>query len=112
LFNPANAARAQAFFDRRGPSAVVGARFIPVVRTFTPIVAGVARMRYRTFLAYNLVGAAIWGIGITTLGYFLGEIQLIKNNLDYAAIVILILSLVPIALEYRRHRCDPVGASG
>lgn len=91
---------------------MVGARFIPVVRTFTPIVAGVARMRYRTFLAYNLVGAAIWGIGITTLGYFLGEIQLIKNNLDYAAIVILILSLVPIALEYRRHRCDPVGASG
>lgn len=104
LFNPTNAIRAQSFFDRRGPSAVVVARFIPVVRTFTPIVAGIGNMRYRTFLAYNLIGAALWGVGVTTLGYYLGEIQLIKDNLDYAAIVILVVSLTPIALEYRRHR--------
>lgn len=104
LFNPTNVIRAQSFFDRRGPSAVVVARFIPVVRTFTPIVAGIGNMRYRTFLAYNLIGAAIWGVGVTTLGYYLGEIQLIKDNLDYAAIVILVVSLTPIALEYRRHR--------
>ena len=104
LFNPTNVIRAQSFFDRRGPSAVVVARFIPVVRTFTPIVAGIGNMRYRTFLAYNLIGAAIWGVGVTTLGYYLGEIQLIMDNLDYAAIVILVVSLTPIALEYRRHR--------
>lgn len=104
LFNPTNVIRAQSFFDRRGPSAVVVARFIPVVRTFTPIVAGIGNMRYRTFLAYNLIGAALWGVGVTTLGYYLGEIQLIKDNLDYAAIVILVVSLTPIALEYRRHR--------
>ncbi|HQZ35156.1 MAG TPA: VTT domain-containing protein [Ilumatobacteraceae bacterium] len=104
LFNPTNVIRAQSFFDRRGPSAVVVARLIPVVRTFTPIVAGVGNMRYRTFLAYNLIGAALWGVGVTTLGYYLGEIQLIKDNLDYAAIVILVVSLTPIALEYRRHR--------
>lgn len=104
LFNPTNVIRAQSFFDRRGPSAVVVARFIPVVRTFTPIVAGIGNMRYRTFLAYNLIGAAVWGVGVTTLGYYLGEIQLIKDNLDYAAIVILVVSLAPIALEYRRQR--------
>lgn len=104
LFNPTNVIRAQSFFDRRGPSAVVVARFIPVIRTFTPIVAGIGNMRYRTFLAYNLIGAALWGVGVTTLGYYLGEIQVIKDNLDYAAIVILVVSLAPVALEYRRHR--------
>lgn len=104
LFNPTNVTRAQSFFERRGPSAVVIARFIPVVRTFTPIVAGIGNMRYRTFLAYNLIGATLWGVGVTTFGYYLGEIQFIKDNLDYAAIVILVVSLAPIALEFMRHR--------
>jgi membrane-associated protein len=112
LFNPTNVTRAESFFDRRGPVAVVVARFIPVVRTFTPIVAGVGRMRYRTFVAYNLVGAALWAVGITTTGYFLGEIRVIKDNLDYAAIVILIASLTPFALEYRRHRRRAARAEG
>jgi membrane-associated protein len=107
LFNPANVVRAQAFFERRGSSAVVIARFIPVVRTFTPIVAGVAGMRYHRFVAYNLLGAALWGVGVTTLGYYLGEIQFIKNNLDYAAIAILAVSLTPIAVEFARHRRVP-----
>ena len=107
LFNPANVVRARAFFEHRGPSAVVIARFIPVVRTFTPIVAGVAAMRYRRFVAYNLLGAALWGVGVTTLGYYLGEIQFIKNNLDYAAIAILVVSLMPVAVEFARHRRTP-----
>ncbi len=104
LFHPQNAVRAQAFFDQRGPAAIVVARFIPIVRTFTPIVAGVGRMHYRTFLAYNLIGGALWGIGVTTLGYFLGEIEFVKNNLDYAAVLILVISLAPIAIEYRHSR--------
>ncbi len=61
-------------------------------------------MHYRTFLAYNLIGGALWGIGVTTLGYFLGEIEFVKNNLDYAAVLILVISLAPIAIEYRRSR--------
>lgn len=108
MFNPANAARAADFFERRGPRAIVLARFVPIVRTFVPVVAGVGAMRYRTFVVYNLVGAALWGIGVTTLGYFLGEIEFIKNNLEYAAIVIVAISLVPVALEYRRSRRLPV----
>jgi len=104
LFNPLNAVRAQAFFDRRGPSALVLARFVPIVRTFVPVIAGVGRMRYRTFLTYNIVGAAIWGIGVTTLGYFLGEIEIVKHNLELAAVVIVAISLIPIAVEYFRSR--------
>ena len=77
------------------------------MRTLTPIVAGVGAMRYRTFVRYNLMGAALWGIGPTTVGYFLGEVQAIKNNLDIAAVAILTASFVPVTLEYRRHRNEP-----
>ena len=104
LFNPMNAVRAQAFFDRRGPSALVLARFVPIVRTFVPVIAGVGRMRYRTFLTYNVIGAAIWGIGVTTLGYFLGEVDFVKHNLELAAVVIVAISLIPVAIEFLRAR--------
>ncbi|MEA3184469.1 MAG: rane-associated protein [Ilumatobacteraceae bacterium] len=104
LFNPANVARAHAFFERRGSVAIVLARFVPVVRTFTPVVAGVARMKYRTFVTYNILGGLLWGVGVTTLGYFLGEVKFIKNNLEVAAVVIVAISLLPIFIEYRRHR--------
>jgi membrane-associated protein len=104
LFNPLNARRAEAFFAQRGPWAIVLARFVPVVRTFTPIVAGVGHMRYRTFLIFNLIGAALWAIGITTLGAFLGEITFIKDNLEYAAVVILAISLTPLLIEHLRRR--------
>ncbi|MDP9464229.1 MAG: VTT domain-containing protein [Actinomycetota bacterium] len=104
LFNPPNLAKAHSFFERRGPFAIVLARFVPIVRTFTPIVAGVAEMRYRTFVTYNVVGGFLWGIGITTLGYFLGEIDVVKDNLEIAAVVIVALSLLPVAIEFIRHR--------
>ena len=104
LFNPANLARAHAFFEQRGPAAVVMARFVPIVRTFTPIVAGVAEMPYRTFVTYNVLGGLLWGVGITTLGYFLGEVEVVKNNLEIAAVIIVLVSLLPVANEFRRHR--------
>ena len=68
------------------------ARFVPIVRTFTPIVAGVAQMNYRTFVTFNLIGGFLWGVGVTTLGYFLGEIDFVKNNLEIAAVVIVAIS--------------------
>jgi membrane-associated protein len=104
LFKPANVAKAHAFFERRGPVAIVLARFVPVVRTFTPIVAGVAEMRYSTFVRYNIVGGLIWGVGVTTLGYFLGEIDFIKNNLEVAALIVVAISVLPIAYEFWKHR--------
>jgi membrane-associated protein len=104
LFNPTNVARAHLFFERHGPSAIVLARFVPIVRTFTPIVAGVARMKYRTFFTYNLLGGFLWGVGVTTLGYFLGEIDAVKNNLEIAALAIVAISLLPMVIEILRHR--------
>ena len=110
LFNPTNVARAHVFFERRGPVAIVLARFVPIVRTFTPIVAGVAHMNYRTFVTFNVIGAFLWGVGLTTLGYFLGEIDVVKNNLEIAAVVIVAISLSPVAIEFMRHRKEVAAA--
>ena len=104
LFNPANVARSQAFFDKHGAKTIVLARFVPVVRTFAPIVAGVGKMHYRTFVTYNIVGGVLWGAGITTLGFYLGNIEFIKNNLEVAAIIIVAISVLPMVFEYVRHR--------
>ena len=104
LFNPANVDKAQAFFDKHGPKTIILARFVPIVRTFAPIVAGVGKMRYRTFVAYNFVGGGLWGIGVTTLGFFLGEIDFIKHNIELAAVIVVAISLAPIAVEFWRHK--------
>ena len=96
--------KAQVFFDRHGPKSIVLARFVPVVRTFTPIVAGVGRMRYRTFLTFNVLGALLWAAGVTTLGHFLGEIRFVRNNIEYAVVAVVAVSLLPIAIEVIRGR--------
>ncbi len=104
LFNPANVDRAQRFLDQYGAKAIVLARFVPVVRTFTPIVAGVGRMHYRTFVTYNIVGGILWGAGVTLAGYFLGEVDVVRNNIEIALIAVVAVSLLPIAFEVLRHR--------
>jgi membrane-associated protein len=104
FFKPANVAKAQGFFDKHGSKTIVMARFIPIVRTFAPIVAGVGKMKYRTFVIYNLVGGVLWGIGLTTLGFFLGEIDLVKNNIEIAILAIIFVSILPVAIELIRHR--------
>lgn len=104
LFNPDNVTKAHAFFDRHGPKTIVLARFVPIVRTFAPIVAGVANMRYRTFTIYNLVGAGLWAIGLTTLGYYLGQVDVVRKHVEIAAILIVAISLIPVALEFVKHK--------
>jgi membrane-associated protein len=104
LFDPAHVAKAEVFFAKHGAKTIVLARFVPVVRTFVPTVAGVSSMHYRTFVTYNIIGGVLWGAGITTLGYFLGEIDVVKNNIEIAALVIVTVSVLPIALEYLKHR--------
>jgi membrane-associated protein len=104
IFNPANVVKAQVFFDKHGSKTIVLARFVPIVRTFTPIVAGVGRMKYRTFVIYNVVGGFLWAVGITTLGYFLGSIEFVKKNIEVAIVAIIAVSLVPVAIEFLRHR--------
>ena len=104
FFNPNNVAKAHSFFERHGAKTIVLARFVPIVRTFAPIVAGVGTMRYRTFVTYNIVGAVLWGAGVTTLGYFLGEIDIVKNNIEIAIVTIIAVSLLPVIAELVKHR--------
>jgi membrane-associated protein len=104
LFDPAHVEKAQGFFDRHGSKTIVLARFVPVVRTFAPVVAGVGKMHYRTFVSFNVIGGFLWAVGVTTLGYFLGKIGFIKSNIEVAAVVIVAASIAPIVIEYWRHR--------
>lgn len=99
LFNPENVERTNAFFEKHGGKAVIIARFLPVFRAFVPVAAGVGKMRYRTFVTYNLVGALLWGVGLTLLGYFLGQIDFLAEYAEYFIIGIVLLSGIPILTE-------------
>ncbi len=94
------------FFQRHGGKTIIIARFVPIVRTFAPFVAGVGRMNYRWFLSYNVIGAIIWVSLLTYAGYFFGNIPIIKNNLTLVIIGIIILSIMPGVIEYLRSRSN------
>jgi membrane-associated protein len=104
FFKQDNVDKAQAFFDKHGPKAIVLARFVPIVRTFTPITAGISKMHYRTFVTYNVIGGTIWAFGVTLLGYFLGQIEVVEQNLELAILSVVAISLAPIAVELLRAR--------
>ena len=88
--------KTHAFYEKHGGKTIILARFIPVIRTFAPIVAGISKMHYRRFLAFNLIGAAIWAVGITYLGYFAGSwITAAGINIEYAILAIIFLSTAP-----------------
>lgn len=105
IFSPRRVEEAHKFFEGRGPQSLILARFIPAVRTFTPIAAGVGKMNYRTFLIFNGVGASLWGIGVPILGYTLGKkVPNIDGYLLPIILVIIVLSAVPVAVAYLRAR--------
>ena len=104
LFRRDHLRRAEVFFARHGARSIVLARFVPLVRTFTPIVAGAAVMPYRTFLLYNIAGGVLWGTGVTVLGYFLGRVATIREHIDVFLIGIVALSMIPVAVELIRAR--------
>lgn len=95
-----------AYFDRYGGRTIIVARFVPFVRTYAPVVAGVAAMRYRTFVSYNVVGALLWGVGVTVLGYYLGQIAFVRANIEAILVLIVGLSLVPVVMELLRARSN------
>lgn len=100
FFSKKHVERAHIFFAKHGPSSIILARFIPIVRTFVPMVAGVGAMTYRTFLTYNIIGGILWGAGITLLGSYFGSIiPDIDQYLLPIIIVIVILSLLPVMFE-------------
>ncbi|CAL9303208.1 VTT domain-containing protein [Streptomyces olindensis] len=104
LFKQENLDKAHEFMEKYGPKAIVLARFVPIVRTFAPIVAGAGRMKYRTFFTYNIIGGIAWGTGVTLAGYWLGQIDFIKKNVEAILVLIVFVSVVPIIIEYLRER--------
>ncbi|MFI9269559.1 DedA family protein [Kitasatospora sp. NPDC052896] len=107
FFRQENVEKAAAFFARHGPKALVLARFVPIVRTFTPIVAGVSRMNYRRFLVCNVLGGVLWGAGVTVLGYFLGQVAFVRDHIDLILVGIVLVSALPVAIELLRARLRP-----
>ncbi|MFJ9117353.1 DedA family protein [Streptomyces sp. NPDC102394] len=104
LFKQENVVKAHEFFEKYGPKSLVLARFVPIVRTFTPIIAGVSGMKYRSFLTFNVIGGVLWGAGVTLLGSWLGKIDFVNKNIEAILILIVLVSVVPIIIEFLRAR--------
>jgi membrane-associated protein len=105
IFRQEHVQRAQDFFQEHGSKTIVLARFVPIVRTFAPIVAGVGTMPYRTFVTFNVIGGFLWAVGVTSLGFLLGEtIPDIDRYLLPAIALIILASIAPVVFEYRRSR--------
>lgn len=99
LFKQSHVDKAHEFFERFGGRSVVLARFVPIVRTFVPVVAGVAKMPYKTFILFNLLGAFLWGVGVTLLGFWLGQYKWVGDNIDIIFITIVFVSVLPMIIE-------------
>jgi len=105
LFNPKHVQRTQRFYEKYGAKTIVIARFVPIIRTFAPVLAGVGSMRYRRFLTYNVVGGIGWVVSMTLAGYLLGQtVPNISKHMHELVIVIIVLSVIPIAVEVYRER--------
>ena len=102
--NPRHLERAHAFYERHGGKTIIIARFVPIIRTYAPFVAGAASMPYPRFALYNVSGAVLWVVSLGYAGYFFGNIPVIKDNLTLVIIGIVILSILPGVIEILRHR--------
>jgi membrane-associated protein len=104
LFKREYVDRTHAFFERYGTRAILLARFVPVVRTFITAVAGVGRMERGKYFSISLIGGVVWASGVLVAGYFLGQVAFINNNVDLILVLIVILSVIPMVIEWARHR--------
>ena len=96
--------RTEEFFKKHGAKTIILARFMPIIRTVAPFVAGIGSMHYGTFLTYNIIGALSWIFVFLFGGYFFGNIPLVKNNLTHIIYIIVIVSFIPGIVEYLRHK--------
>ena len=104
LFNPVYVTKTHEFFERYGSRALILARFVPLVRTFVTLIAGVGRMSFKRFISYTAVGGVLWVALVTLAGFFLGNIGFIRKNIDLVLILIVFVSVIPMGLEYLKHR--------
>lgn len=104
FFNKNHLVKAQDFYERHGGKTIIYARFVPIVRTFAPLVAGAGRMKYSKFLSFNVFGGIGWVISMMVLGYFLGNLPFVRKHLEKAVILIIVISVLPIVFEYLKSR--------
>jgi membrane-associated protein len=110
FFSQDNAVRAQAFFVKYGAKAVIFAHFVPVMRTFIPVAAGVGQMKYAYYLRYNLIGAASWGLIVPLIGYFLGSIPFVRENVILVTLGLVAISFIPVVLEVIKARKEKLAS--
>ena len=96
--------KTQQFYEKHGGKAIILARFVPIIRTFAPFVAGMGKMSYRHFAAYNVIGALVWVLLFTYAGYLFGNVPIVQNNLKLLIVVIIVVSILPGVFEVWRHR--------
>ncbi|MBB5020276.1 membrane-associated protein [Chitinivorax tropicus] len=96
--------KTHAFFEKYGGRTIIVARFVPIVRTFAPFVAGIGEMSYSKFIAYNVIGAAVWVLAFVYGGFFFGSLPIVQQNLKLIMVAIIIISVMPIVIEWIRHR--------
>jgi len=104
LFKAEYVEKAHGFFEKYGARTIVLARFVPIVRTFATVMAGASKMNFRLYAFYSVIGGILWGAGVTALGYWLGQVEWIKNNIELLAIGIVLVSVIPVAIELLRGR--------
>lgn len=107
LLNKKHLVRTQEFYERHGGKTIFLARFVPIVRTFAPFIAGIGRMSYARFAMWNVTGAIAWVTGLTLAGYFFGTIPIIQRNFETVILAIIVLSILPMVVEYVRARREP-----
>lgn len=110
LVKPSYLEKTEQFFEKRGVAAIIMARFVPIVRTFTPFAAGVGKMKYRTFLLYDIIGGFLWIFSMTLAGYFLGEIKWIRENNEKVVLIIIFISVLPMLISFIRSKMDKKNA--
>ncbi len=103
LFHKKHLVETQRFYEKHGGKTIIYARFVPIIRTFAPFVAGVGRMNYKRFVAFNVFGGIGWVLSLTLLGYLLGNVPLVKNNFEKVILLIIFLSILPAIIEVARH---------
>lgn len=111
FFNRKHLERTRQFFERYGGKTIILARFIPIIRTFAPFVAGVGAMNYLRFLAYNVIGALVWVLGFTLAGYWFAEMPIVKKNFSLVILAIIVISVMPGVYEFWRHRRQSAAAA-
>jgi len=104
IFNQSYLEKTREFYEKYGGKAIILARFLPIIRTFAPFVAGIGRMHYNWFLFYNVIGAFMWVTSITFAGYFFGALPLVKNNFEYVIVGIIFFSFLPMVIEYLKYK--------